>query len=111
MNTKALRCLILAISLLPLPGCVTTGATGIIGAVQAVGSAPKAVADAIVGVTQVRRQEYLAYEKHIDELNIEREARGLQPLQKLPYNDWKQGKTTTPSGAQSPTSTGASTQR
>jgi len=111
MNTKALRCLILAVSLLPLPGCVTTGATGIIGAVQAVGNAPQAVADAIVGVTQVRRQEYHQYQKHIDETNIERETKGLQPLPKLPYKDWVKGESVTPSGAQKPTSTGTATQR
>ncbi len=111
MNTKALRCLILAISLLPLPGCVTTGATTVVGTLQAIGNAPKAVADAIVGVTQVRRQEYQQYQKHIDETNIERETKGLQPLPKLSYKDWVKGESVTTSSAQSSTSTSAATQR
>lgn len=106
MNTKGLRQLILAALLLPLHGCVTTGATGIIGAVQAIGNVPGAIADTITGVTKVRREEYLEYEKYVDELNIKRETQGLQPLPKLSYNDWKKGKTASPSGGPNLTSTG-----
>jgi hypothetical protein len=111
MNTKSLRSLLLAFSILPLQGCVTTGATTVIGTLQAIGNAPRAVADAIVGVTQVRRQEYQQYQKHIDETNIARETKGLQPLPKLPYKDWVKGESVTPSSAQSSTSTSAATQR
>lgn len=56
--------------------------------------------------TQRRRQAYLAYEKHTDEVNLQREKQGLQPLPKLPYKDWVKGESVTPSGAQSPTSSG-----
>ncbi len=107
MNTKALRCLILAISLLTLPGCATTGFTTFLSVAQALANLPKHLFDHALG----RREVYLQYQKHINELNVVREEKGLEPLPQLSYDDWKKGNTASPSGAQSPTSTGTATQR
>lgn len=58
------------------------------------------------GIIETRRLDYLEYQKQIDEMNLKREEQGLQPLPKLPYKDWVKGESVTPSGAQSPTSSG-----
>jgi len=107
MNTKALRSLILAISILPLQGCVTTGATTVLTVAQALANLPKHLFDHARG----RREGYLQYQKHINELNVVREEKGLEPLPQLSFLDWKKGNTASPSGAQSPASSGTATQR
>jgi len=94
MRTKNLACLfVLMIAALQMQGCLYTNNSMLEG--DADPAVYREVWDRIsktgIDMTARRRELYETYRKNVEELNMERETRGLQRIEPLGYKSWTRG--------------------
>jgi hypothetical protein len=114
MRTKRAACLLLLVTAASqMQGCVDLGENGLLdyprypwspsspgdGDPMLAGKADPAVYREVwdrisktgIDLTARRRELYETYRKNVEELNMERETRGLQRIEPLGYKSWTRG--------------------
>ncbi len=94
MRTKNVACLfVLVIAALQIQGCLITDNPTLEG--DADPAVYREVWDRIsktgIDMTARRRELYETYRKNVEELNMERETRGLPRIEPLGYKSWTRG--------------------